>query len=230
MARDRGLSVHAPRARPRDRRARAVRRRRGQRRALASSSTRRARRGSRGRSRKVIFWAPDGTEVRVAEGDVGYVLDRTRFEPALAARGGRAGAEILIGTEATGLTRDGDGWLVAVRGAGARVRDCARALVIAADGVEGWSARWAGLDTRVPSRDMESCAQYLMTNVNVDPGRDLSALWRQCRARRLCVGVPQGRRQREHWPRRGRAARGRAQCARSGSTTTRRATSPRAFA
>ena len=38
---------------------------------------------------KVIFWAPDGTEVRVAEGDVGYVLDRTRFEPALA-DGGRA--------------------------------------------------------------------------------------------------------------------------------------------
>ncbi len=35
---------------------------------------------------KVIFWAPDGTEVRVAEGDVGYVLDRTRFEPALAAQ------------------------------------------------------------------------------------------------------------------------------------------------
>jgi digeranylgeranylglycerophospholipid reductase len=34
--------------------------------------------------------------------------------------------------------------------------------------VDGMVARWAGLDTRVPSRDMESCAQYLMTNVNVD--------------------------------------------------------------
>ena len=64
---------------------------------------------------KVIFWAPDGTEVRVAEGDVGYVLDRTRFEPALAAEAGRAGAEILIGTEATGLRRDGDGWLTRAR-------------------------------------------------------------------------------------------------------------------
>ena len=28
---------------------------------------------------RVIFWAPDGTEVRVAEGDVGFVLDRSRF-------------------------------------------------------------------------------------------------------------------------------------------------------
>jgi digeranylgeranylglycerophospholipid reductase len=116
---------------------------------------------------KVIFWAPDGTEVRVAEGDVGYILDRTRFEPALATEAGRAGAEILVGTEATGLRRDGDGWLVAVRGpAGART--IRARLVIAADGVESMVARWAGLDSRVPSRDMESCAQYLMTNVSVD--------------------------------------------------------------
>jgi len=116
---------------------------------------------------RVIFWAPDGTEVRVAEGDVGYVLDRARFEPALAAEAGRAGAEILIGTEATGLKRDGDGWLVGVREA-AREYVVRTRLVIAADGVDGMIARWAGLDTRVPSRDMESCAQYLMTNVNVD--------------------------------------------------------------
>jgi digeranylgeranylglycerophospholipid reductase len=116
---------------------------------------------------KVIFWAPDGTEVRVADGDVGYVLDRTRFEPALAAEAGRAGAEILIGTEATGLERDGDGWLVAVRSAAGEYVVRTR-LVIAADGVDGMVARWAGLDTRVPSRDMESCAQYLMTNVHVD--------------------------------------------------------------
>jgi len=116
---------------------------------------------------KVIFWAPDGTEVRVAEGDVGYVLDRTRFEPALAAEAGRAGAEIAIGTEATGLRLDGDGWLVAVRGPSREYVVRAR-LVIAADGVDGMVARWAGLDTRVPARDMESCAQYLMTNVDVD--------------------------------------------------------------
>lgn len=116
---------------------------------------------------KVIFWAPNGTEVRVTEGDVGYILDRTRFEPALAAEAGLAGAEILVGTEATGLRRDGDGWLVAVRGSGGD--GCIRArLVIAADGVDGMVARWAGLDTRVPARDMESCAQYLMSNVAVD--------------------------------------------------------------
>jgi digeranylgeranylglycerophospholipid reductase len=117
---------------------------------------------------KVIFWAPNGAEVRVAEGDVGYILDRTRFEPALAAEAGDAGAEILVGTEATGLRSIGaEGWDVEVRGVGGGRTIRAR-LVIAADGVDGMVARWAGLDTRVPSRDMESCAQYLMTNVKVD--------------------------------------------------------------
>ena len=117
---------------------------------------------------KVIFWAPDGTEVRVAEGDVGFVLDRTRFEPALAAEAGRAGAEILVGTEATGMRRDGDGWLVSI--AGPRGEDTVRArLVIAADGVESLVGRWAGIDTRVPARDMESCAQYLVSGIDFDP-------------------------------------------------------------
>ncbi len=42
-------------------------------------------------------------------------------------------------------------------------------IVIAADGVEGMAARWAGLDTRVPARDMESCAQYVMSGIDFDP-------------------------------------------------------------
>lgn len=116
---------------------------------------------------KVIFWAPNGTEVRVAEGDVGYILDRTRFEPALAADASRMGAELATGTEVTALRADGGGWLVAVRD-GDRDYVIRARLVIAADGVDGMVARWAGLDTRVPARDMESCAQYLMTNVGVD--------------------------------------------------------------
>ena len=117
---------------------------------------------------RVIFWAPDGTEVRVAEGDVGFVLDRSRFEPALAAQAGAAGAELFVGTEATALRRDADRWIVSTRGPRRDVDISAR-VVIAADGVEGMVARWAGLDTRVPSRDMESCAQYLCSGIDFDP-------------------------------------------------------------
>jgi digeranylgeranylglycerophospholipid reductase len=117
---------------------------------------------------RVIFWAPDGTEVRVAEGDVGFVLDRTRFEPALAAEAGRAGAEVIVGTEVTALARTENGWRARIAGPRGEGEIEAR-VVIAADGVESMVARWAGLDTRVPSRDMESCAQYVVSDIDFDP-------------------------------------------------------------
>jgi digeranylgeranylglycerophospholipid reductase len=116
---------------------------------------------------RVVFWAPDGTSVPVAHGDVGYILDRTRFEPALAADAASAGAEIRLGTEVTGLARDGAWWVADTRGPAGASHVRAR-VVIGADGVEGMIGRWAGLDTRVPARDMESCAQYVLGNVDVD--------------------------------------------------------------
>jgi len=117
---------------------------------------------------RVIFIAPDGTEVRLAEGDVGYVLDRTRFEPALAADAGKAGCELWLGTEATDMRRADGGWQVDARGRGGDVTISAR-VVIGADGVESLVGRWAGLDTRVPARDMESCAQYVVQGIDFDP-------------------------------------------------------------
>src|SRR5881296_779092 len=65
---------------------------------------------------RVIFLAPDDTEVKVAERDVGWILDRTRFDAYLAGEAGAAGAEVQVGTEAHGMRRDGDRWEVAVRG------------------------------------------------------------------------------------------------------------------
>src|SRR5256885_5716272 len=64
---------------------------------------------------RVIFLAPDDTEVTVAERDVGWVLDRTRFDAHLAAQAAAAGAAVLVNTEATGMTRGSDGrWDVRV--------------------------------------------------------------------------------------------------------------------
>ncbi|HEX9505742.1 MAG TPA: FAD-dependent oxidoreductase, partial [Acidimicrobiia bacterium] len=50
---------------------------------------------------RVIFLSPDDTEVKVAERDVGWILDRTRFDAFLAAEAVAAGAHLLVGTEAT---------------------------------------------------------------------------------------------------------------------------------
>jgi digeranylgeranylglycerophospholipid reductase len=116
---------------------------------------------------RVVFRAPDGCEVRVAEGDVGYILDRTTFEPAIAAQAMGAGADVRTGVEAVGMTRDENRWVVAVDGSSGRGEISAR-IVIGADGVESAVGRWAGLDTRVRARDMESCAQYLVDDTTID--------------------------------------------------------------
>lgn len=117
---------------------------------------------------RVIFRAPNGTEVHVAKGDVGYILDRSRFEPVLAAQAEDAGAEVRTRSDAIGMRRDGDRWRVIVTADEGTIAVRAR-IVIGADGVEGAVGRWAGIDTRVRARDMESCAQYVVEDVSVDP-------------------------------------------------------------
>jgi len=116
---------------------------------------------------RVVFRAPDGSEVRIAEGDVGYILDRALFEPAIAAQAMDAGAEIRTGVDAVAMTRDGDRWIMAVDGTSGRGEISAR-VVIGADGVESAVGRWGGLDTRVRARDMESCAQYVVDDTTID--------------------------------------------------------------
>src|SRR3989449_3799833 len=117
----------------------------------------------------VIFQAPDDTEVVLAGSGLGWILDRTRFDAHLAAEAAAAGAEVLVGAEATAMSRNGEArWQVRVKERGRE--DVYRArVVIGADGVETMVGRWAGLDTRVPSRDMESCAQYVLQGIDFNP-------------------------------------------------------------
>ena len=117
----------------------------------------------------VIFEAPDDTQVTLANSGVGWVLDRTRFDAFLAAEAAREGAQVFVGAEATAMSRNGDErWHVSVKERGRD--DVYRArVVIGADGVETMVGRWAGLDTRVPARDMESCAQYVLQDLDVNP-------------------------------------------------------------
>src|SRR5216117_4345417 len=117
----------------------------------------------------VIFQAPDDTEVVLADCGLGWILDRTRFDAHLAAEAAASGAQVLVGAEATGMSRDGDArWHVRVKERGRDEIYRAR-IVIGADGVEAMVGRWAGLETRVPARDMESCAQYVVQGIDFDP-------------------------------------------------------------
>jgi len=118
--------------------------------------------------------APNGTTISLeqdkAGNEVGYVLDRKIFDRELVWQAAEAGADVFVKTRATAPIMENG----AVRGAnvisiGTPVEIRAD-VVIAADGVEARFARRAGLETTVPLREMMSCAQYLMTDIDIDAG------------------------------------------------------------
>jgi digeranylgeranylglycerophospholipid reductase len=117
--------------------------------------------------------APDGTamsiEREMAGSKVGYILDRKIFDRELVWQAASKGAEVYVKTRAIApLLEDG-----AVKGATlefcGEVREVRAGVVIAADGVESKFSRWCGIDTAVPLRELMSCAQYLLTDIEIDP-------------------------------------------------------------
>lgn len=117
--------------------------------------------------------APDGTELvlnaKMAGSKVGYVLERKIFDRALVKKAADAGADIAVKTSATGPVMEKG----VVRGTyltGATKKVHAD-VVIAADGVESRFARMCGIDTTVPAAEMMTSAQYLMTGIDIAPGR-----------------------------------------------------------
>ena len=116
--------------------------------------------------------APDGTtfeasgETLGTGGGFGYVLERKIFDRQLAKDAARAGVDIMVRTRATGLIIE-DSHVKGVKlnrlGEDFEVRS---KVVIGADGVESQVGRWGGINTTLKLKDAESCAQYLMTNVD----------------------------------------------------------------
>ncbi len=104
----------------------------------------------------------------LAGNEVGYVLERKIFDRELAMTAAEAGAEILMKTMATDLILD-EGYAKLKVLTGGDKMELEADLIIAADGVESKTARWAGIDTTLKPSDVESCVQYLMAGVECEP-------------------------------------------------------------
>ncbi len=103
-----------------------------------------------------------------AGNEVGYVVERDAFDKALAIDAANAGTTILLKTHATGVLKE-DGKVRGVRAKHFGEPFTIRAKVtVGADGFESQMGRWAGLPTNLQLRDMDSCLQYRMTNVDCD--------------------------------------------------------------
>ena len=118
---------------------------------------------------KLSLVAPNGIVVRVNSPRIGYILNRDAFDQDLARRAVEAGTDVWTNACARGLIRsNSDEWSVSVLRDGQTCGLRAK-IVIGADGVESRVGRWANLDTATPLHDIETCVQYTMEGVDIDP-------------------------------------------------------------
>jgi digeranylgeranylglycerophospholipid reductase len=115
--------------------------------------------------------APDGSVLSLSDepGTVaGYVLDRKIFDRALARQAANAGSEIQVKTQATGLIKE-ERAIKGIRGfCRGREFEARSRVVIGADGVESKVGRWAGLMGPLKPKDIECCAEFMVSGVDID--------------------------------------------------------------
>ena len=116
------------------------------------------------------IYAPDGTMVKLsaeqAGNETGYVIYRDVFDKELARKAMVSGAEYMMNTKAVGLIKDDGG----IKGVKALHFDeeieIEADIIVGADGVESRVGKWAGINTTLRPKDLESCAQYTLANVD----------------------------------------------------------------
>jgi len=114
---------------------------------------------------EVWLFPPNGRHLRKHFPQCGMMVDRKRFDKALAIAATDAGADIQTKTRATGLERNPDGITLTVRHLGEAYRVRAR-VVVGADGVESLVGRWAGMKTALGLTKVFSSVQYQLTDVD----------------------------------------------------------------
>ncbi len=112
---------------------------------------------------------PQGDTIVLPPEETTLVLERKLFDRELARLAAEAGAEVVVKARATGLIKNGHGVAGVRFMVQGRPREVAARIVIGADGTESQSPRWAGLKSIPQLKDFYSAAQYLLTNVEVNP-------------------------------------------------------------
>jgi len=116
------------------------------------------------------IFSPNGTKVTLsteyAGNETGYVVYRDIFDQELARGAVHAGVKLQMNTNAVGLLKKHE----KIAGVKALCQgepvDIEADVVVGADGVEAKVGKWAGIKTTLKPFDLETCAQYTMTNVD----------------------------------------------------------------
>jgi len=116
------------------------------------------------------IFSPNGTMITLsaeyAGSETGYVLYRDIFDQELAQGAVRSGAKLMVNTGAVDLLKK-NGKITGVKAQRFdETMEIEADIVVGADGVESRIGRWAGIKTTLKPYDLETCAQYTLTNVD----------------------------------------------------------------
>ena len=111
-----------------------------------------------------IIRDPNGAEFTIHYPNVGWVLDRKKFDPGLARIAEQKGATLKKRVRAIGV-QDNE---IIVDENDSRKRYTFKYL-IGADGIVSRVGIWMGVDTRLDLGEIEICAQYRLCNLAIEP-------------------------------------------------------------
>jgi digeranylgeranylglycerophospholipid reductase len=111
-----------------------------------------------------IIRDPQGAEFTIHYPDVGWVLDRKKFDPGLARIAEQKGAILKKKVRAIGVQ---DNEVIAEED-GSRKTYTFKYL-IGADGITSRVGTWMGVDTRLGLGEIEICAEYRLSNLAIEP-------------------------------------------------------------
>ncbi len=107
---------------------------------------------------------PSGDDFIIEYPNVGWILDRKKFDPGLARMAVEKGVTLKKNARAVGV--DSSGILVSENGSKQKY---AFKYLIGADGIASRVGAWMGIDTRLSLGDIEICAEYRLNNLAVKP-------------------------------------------------------------
>lgn len=118
--------------------------------------------------------SPNGTTLTIDDEDmgteIGMVIERDRFDKALARMAVDAGADLRVKTRVTRINHDDEGQVCGVRVVHlGKERDITAPIVVGADGFESQVGHWVGIKTTLKPVEITSNLQYRLVNLDI-PG------------------------------------------------------------
>ncbi|MGB9720479.1 MAG: geranylgeranyl reductase family protein [bacterium] len=111
-----------------------------------------------------IVRGPTGDEFKIEYPNVGWILNRKIFDPALASLAVAEGAILKTNTRVIGI-EGSENLVVQENGI---IKKYRFRFLIGADGMASRIGTWLGIDTRLSLDEIEICAEYFLENIRIE--------------------------------------------------------------